>query len=961
MAPWPPVLTGVYNCAVPDRPSDPDVDVTRVVMGAEEAAEAGPIASERYLVIEAVGAGGMGQVFRAYDPKLRREVALKRVLPRALGVEGEARLVREAQAMAQLNHPNVVSVYDVESEGSAVVVAMEFVPGDTLESWLTGEWTPEQIIAAHIQAGRGLAAAHAAGFVHRDFKPANVLVAGDENNPLCKVTDFGLAKPTGLESDQSSPNLVEKRDEVDLTALGTTVGTPRYMAPEQHDGSSPVDARADQYAFCVALWLALTGDSPFVGKDLVALARAKRRGPPPWPKGSSAPRRIADALTRGLQPEPDDRWPSMDDLLAELVTEPRRRRSGLAVAVAVAGLSIAGVLALREPEDEKCTGGAAELEPVWDQATSARVKEALVATEAGFADSTWARIEPLLNRWTESWVERHREICAATTIRGEQSAQAMDLRMTCLVHAKADLQATVTLLENADLEVVERAIDIVEALPRLEACDDVEALGAEVAPPPELRETVDELSDELRRAVALERAGKDRAALAIFEELGDLAAELDYPPMKARIAAAHADALTVFDHPEKAEALAREAFEIALEHGPRRVVIASGGTLMHIIGYRQHAFDQAAWIQAVVMPMARGLGDPFLLAGTHEATGSLLAEQGKFEEALREYERSLALFVETGGRDDHNTGTVLNNIARVRRNMGDYEGSLAEQREALEIWSRAYGEDHPIIAQGRSNIAVALSGQGKHADAEVELRAALDGIMRAFGSDSSEAAFAHGNLGIVLVAQGRVEEGVEHHRRALELKLGAVPPDLTDAAHTQTNLGVALLELGKPAEAEVEFRVAAKTLTEILGEDHPLAATSHSNVGSALEQLGKLEEAEQEHRFALEHLAVRTQPDHPLTVSVTTNLASVQFARGDLKGASETLAPVWALAEADKVEKIEIGRIVFLRAQLLLAQGGNRSEAIALARRAEAAYREVGQGYVDEIAEIEAWLSEHEQ
>jgi serine/threonine protein kinase len=242
--------------------SRPDDDATLVVhhSGDEPGARsfAGGDAIGRYVVIDEVGRGGMGQVLRAYDPRLRREIAVK-VLHVAeanasSGTTGGGRILREAQAMAQLSHPNVVPVYDVEVAEGRVFIAMEYVPGQSLREWLENGSHPwREILAKFVSAGRGLAAAHAAGIVHRDFKPANVIVGEDGR---VRVVDFGLARvriDAEIEDAEIDPiSLSEYCLDDAMTAAGSVLGTPRYMAPEQHRGGQ-VDAASDLYSFCLAL------------------------------------------------------------------------------------------------------------------------------------------------------------------------------------------------------------------------------------------------------------------------------------------------------------------------------------------------------------------------------------------------------------------------------------------------------------------------------------------------------------------------------------------------------------------------------------------------------------------------------------------------------------------------------------------------------------------------------------
>jgi predicted Ser/Thr protein kinase len=292
----------------------------------------------RFTVLDKLGEGGMGVVLAAYDPDLDRRVAIKLIRPAAAKDEGaQARLLREAQAMARLRHPNVVTVYEVGTFGEQVFIAMEYVEGRTLSgalAELAGSW--REIIARFAEAGRGLAAAHEAGLVHRDFKPENVLVGRDGR---VHVTDFGLVG-TADESEGSRPFdvLEDNRARVsalssplleeDLTPTGYLMGTPLYMSPEHHRGGC-VDARSDQFAFCVGLFRELYGESPFDGETVTEYASQVLAGnvrPPPT--GTRVPGWVRDILLRGLSVDPDRRFPSMEALLSELAVDEHRDRRG---------------------------------------------------------------------------------------------------------------------------------------------------------------------------------------------------------------------------------------------------------------------------------------------------------------------------------------------------------------------------------------------------------------------------------------------------------------------------------------------------------------------------------------------------------------------------------------------------------------------------------------------------------
>jgi len=290
----------------------------------------------RYRLERELGAGGMGIVHAAFDPELERRGAIKLIL-RATSADARARLLREARAMARLAHPNIVTIYEIGSESGRDFVTMELIDGGSLSDWLrAAPRSTAEILDAFIAAGRGLAAAHEAGIVHRDFKPHNVLRS---SGGRIVVGDFGLA--TGLDTQVA---LADIRVEAytTLTATGSWVGTPAYMAPEQWNGGTITPA-TDQFAFCVALWEALAGERPYREAELEDLRAAVTRGPAKL-DASGIPRRLRGVLRRGLDPDPANRWPDMPALLAALRPDRRKLYTGVS---AVAGLALsASVLAL---------------------------------------------------------------------------------------------------------------------------------------------------------------------------------------------------------------------------------------------------------------------------------------------------------------------------------------------------------------------------------------------------------------------------------------------------------------------------------------------------------------------------------------------------------------------------------------------------------------------------------------
>jgi len=302
----------------------------------------------RFELLDKLGEGGMGVVYSARDPSLDRKVAIKLLRPaQAEAHGGRERLQREAHALAKLSHPNVVVVHEVGLHEGQVYLVMEFVDGVSLLQWCR-EHAPDwrAVVAKFAEAGRGLAVAHEAGFVHRDFKPDNVLVGLDER---VRVLDFGLAA-TGTVDDAMFDSVESSEaSSEDLTLTGTVLGTPAYMAPEQHDARE-VDARADQFAFCVALWEALFGERPFPGRDLdslrASLVEGVRR---PAPAGSEVPTRLVHELERGLSIDPQARFADMPSLLEAIraasapQAPPNRRAGAWAAASLIAAVVVAAI------------------------------------------------------------------------------------------------------------------------------------------------------------------------------------------------------------------------------------------------------------------------------------------------------------------------------------------------------------------------------------------------------------------------------------------------------------------------------------------------------------------------------------------------------------------------------------------------------------------------------------------
>ena len=355
----------------------------------------------RYVIVREIGAGGMGVVYAARDPELERMVAVK-VLRGDSDPRTEARLRREAQAMAQLAHPNVVAVYDVGAFDERMFIAMEYVAGETLARWIGAPRSRREILDAYCAAGRGLAAAHAAGLVHRDFKPENVLI-GDDGR--VRVGDFGLAlcidggdAPGGVAVGWDTNAATSPAR---LTASGTLLGTPCYIAPELYDGGE-ADARSDQFSFCVALFVTLYGELPFNGDTLGSFAANVRSSSLHDPRGTPrVSRRIRRAIKRGLATDPASRFASLDELLDELAW-PSQRRALWAIGPGAA-LAVVAWLVTRpygaSPE-QRCTGATAALTTASNTQRPEAIENASTATRTSSAAAAARRVPGALAPYT---------------------------------------------------------------------------------------------------------------------------------------------------------------------------------------------------------------------------------------------------------------------------------------------------------------------------------------------------------------------------------------------------------------------------------------------------------------------------------------------------------------------------------------------------------------------------------
>ena len=718
----------------------------------------------RFVVLEKVGEGAMGVVYAAFDPQLDRRVALKLLT----ADRARDRLLREARAMAKLSHPNVVTVFEVGEYEGDVWIAMELVEGVTLREWMVREPSTQKVLDVFRAAGRGLAAAHRQGLVHRDFKPDNVLLDADER---VKVTDFGLAR--------AEPGEIEISGETDVavTRTGALLGTPAYMAPEQLRGEV-ADARSDQFGLCVALWEALHGERPFEGRDVESLAKSIDAGPrkPRRP----VPRRVHAAILRGLRTDPTERHLDVDALLAEL--EPRRTRTmGVLAAAAILGFVGLGVAA-SAPGEQPCAASESALSEVWNDASADRVRAAFVLSAPNFGQSMADAAIADIDAWVSEWSEQRVSACEATHVRHEQSEALMDRRMGCLDRARDALQALSDAFGRADASLVAGALDAVEALPDPGACADTERLSRALVPAPAIASRVRESFARLDAIALRITAAEHAAALSDLDAL----ALPDFPPLQSRAHRERARALLGLGRYEDARERAYEALWAA-EAVSGDLDAAESWLLLAQIAGERGRYDDADHLSRHARAAVDRAGGPTRMAARLEnLLGVLATKRGALDEAEQHLTRALRQREREHGNAHPAVARVLTNLGNRARLAEDFDEALALHRRALEIDRAALGAEHPAVGRHLHNIGGVLRMQGALDEARETYLEALRVKREALGNHP-ETARTLNSLGLVAVAQS---DGAEARRRYEESLAIFVAAEHGDEGLVRLNLAI---------------------------------------------------------------------------------------------------------------------------------------------------------------------------
>ena len=819
------------------------VSASTVPLGPNEAPAAHRLG--RYLLIELLGRGGMGAVYSAYDPELDRRIAIK-VLP--LGSDGEgqgearSRLLREAQAMAQLAHPNVVPVYDVGAVGDVLFFAMERVDGGTLRSWMARAHAWREVLAVFTQAGRGLAAAHAAGIIHRDFKPENVLIGKDGR---VRVGDFGVARAAQDAGNVAEAPATTSPGPAHLTRIGSVVGTPGYLAPEQLDGN--VSVLSDQFAFCLTLFEALTGTLPFQRSNLAAYAQQLRQDRVEFPASSPVPRFVREVVLRGLEKAPARRFASMEALLEALGRDPRARRIRLAAGTAlVTSLALAGggALLLRVRHQQACSDQSEQVAQSWQRQREA-VRASFAASKLPFAADAFLSLNGVQERIAQEWREARRAVCLK---RAPLPAALLPAATACLDQAAQTMDQATQLLARGNQTIIQYALPMTAALPSVRACLDADALGGSAAPPPDKAVAVAAARAELSRAEILAIPDATQGVAAVQKTIGPLE-RLQHTPTLAQALFVLGDAQLRADQRKDSAVSLQRSAELALQGRDDRLFVKAASRLAYLFGVLiDEPARSADWMQLARRAFDR-VGRPEVLGAWLDVQQIGMAVSGK---RWRECADVAARAAEASRHQahHHNESEAL----FMRAYCLEFFAPPVEVEQAIEQSYRNYlrwvGPRHADTADAVGTLALAHwyrgDSQGGLPLIEESIR-----ILKAH-PPSVQMPMAHETLARILSDLGREREALAARQKGLEL-LAKVP----HRRHTPTWLlaGLASSErkLGMKAEAFRHAQQAIGLCSEELDRDMPfICAPTHFIYAQVLLDRGDRGEARRQAALARE-------------------------------------------------------------------------------------------------------------
>jgi len=925
----------------------------------------------RYLLLGTLGQGGMGKVLCAHDETLGRDVALK-VLHEARERHGQ-RLLREAQALARLSHPNVVRVYDVDEIDGRLCMAMELVHGTPLDQWqrLPRAWS--DVVAVYRQAGRGLAAAHAEGLVHRDFKPANCILDGQG---VVKVLDFGLARGVGAEPEPPVPEAErthggdsmsgddsirasrsQRMLDQALTRTGTMLGTLAYMAPEQLLGK-PADPRSDQFAFCVSLYYALYGTRPFGGSTAIALLYAiqsqrleplpARTGLPPVPKW------LFEVVRRGLSVAGHQRYADMEALLAELDRGlARRRRLRAAALGTVLAVGLGGALVMGgafEPE-QPCDGLREQEMSAWTDDDRRAVGTALEAAALPEGSHVHEHVEERLDDYARAWAEARADACEATWVRREAGEQALARRMACLDERVVSVRAVVAQLATADARTAAFGTAAVDALPSLAPCADVQALLRERTPVPEqLADQAAAIRELVARSWASGATGDDGRGMEAADRAVEAAEALVEAPV-LRLEALHNRGHLLRAARRWGEA--RRDLEAALALAEQDDDDARALDVLIELVLVAHEADEspvaAAWLAVAAGKLVRFEGDPRRVAQRQWLEAVVALGANRPGDAVAAAERAVASYDALEPRAEGEQLAVLMLLGDARRKQRDLEA--AEHAIARALALAEAGGHLPQVALALYKHAHLHYLQGRHAIAEPLLERSLALRDAFFGPLAAVSIRPRLLLSIELQLRGAVPQAIEQAELARQSFDDGVPAQLRGEVHKQ--LGRLHRTGGQWKAAIASYREARHVWESVAVPNRVELVLLDSDIADCLVFEGDLQAARELYDGVLRVFDVEAAPDDPRRAHPLLGRGQLLVRLGERDAG---IANLRAALELEEALARDPSLHAELRWQLGRALGRDDEEAVELVTAAREGF--AAAGWADPIAEIDAWLAE---
>jgi tetratricopeptide (TPR) repeat protein len=890
----------------------------------------GDVLGDRYELLEELGRGGEGAVFRARDRKADTVVALKLLAGAGGGVKGGARLDRlrrELQMARKITHPGVVRIYDLVEIAGGYALSMELVDGEPLDARLRREppLSPGEVRALAIDLAHALAAAHEAGVTHRDLKPANVLLRGASHRAV--VTDFGVSRlhdalvdsssSSSLSSSSSSSSAAARSggpQGAELTREGALIGTPAYMAPEQLRGSTRIGPAADVYAFGLVVYEAATGARPHAGDTIPGLLTARTSGATPRLARLRADLdpRLGAIVDRCLAADEHARFASGTELLAALVPRPNPwARAWPALAIGAFALVASGALAMRAKPapPNPCATGAELAKEIWSDAARDHLRAAFEATKLPYAEAALTGFASGLEAYAGAWGTMHDDACLATRVRGEQSDEVLDLRMRCLADRRADALALVEVASHGEAASVREAAGAPKKLAPIAQCADIQVLKSPVARPkdPAVQARLAALEERAATAQADYALGKSTDAMKLSEELLPEATQVGFEPLVGRLELLRARVYAEFNDGDKSIPAFHAAFDAGLRGGGDRLTREAAVRLAqeYIYAHEPKEFDY--WAHTAQAALARGEPDVELA----EFLANLRCVALTLTAGPRERLACFRAFTDEVSKRRPLTDWELSHLGIAELDLADPTRALEHVRASYEVAAKQLGATHPRAL-----------------------------TMRVYTCET-------------LVEQGDLDAALKECEDELATLRAVLPDNAYLAAKVRYALGRTLLHLGRVAEAHDALAAALPDADSPQTVENFLARVEveQGHVAAAITRLKAL----------VARLAKKVAPENGSLTAARYSLGRAYLAKGDARAAVDELTDVVRLDEKNQETPVTIAEVRFDLARALWAAGGEgRTKAEPMARDARdvfAAGVPPTQLYVATVAAMDAWIN----